>query len=211
MPFIWFVKFFTITENAYIWKRLHESDIHVSAYILSRLAPIGSKLEMKIFTNVKKFTNIVSAYILSQSSKTGWKFFICEKNHKCKIFHENAYIVKNFTKNENAFMSTFWGSSVEYSKEAVSDEKIFIGEKFHKCKNLQKTLTFESVYSSTWNSKRFQKKPLSQKFCSTWNIEKGKWKWKHYQLHLKILQMKARRKFTNVMKNFSLQLKILQM
>ena len=80
--FIWFVKNFTITENAYIWKRLHESDIHVSAYILSLLAPTGSKLEMKIFTNVKKITNIVSAYILSRSSKTGWKFFICEKNHK---------------------------------------------------------------------------------------------------------------------------------
>ena len=50
---------------------------------------------------------------------------------------ENAYIVKKFTKNENAFLVSFWASRIEYSKEAERNEKIFIGEKFHKCKNLQ--------------------------------------------------------------------------
>ena len=43
-----------------------------------------------------------------------------------KIHNENAFNVKKFTKNENAFMSTFWASCVEYSKEAVENEKIFI-------------------------------------------------------------------------------------
>ena len=47
--------------------------------------------------------------------------YICEKIH-----YEIAYNVKKFTKNENAFMSTFGASRVEYSKEAVADEKIFI-------------------------------------------------------------------------------------
>ena len=43
-----------------------------------------------------------------------------------KIHNENAFNVKKFTKNENAFKVTFLTSRIEYSKEAVANEKIFI-------------------------------------------------------------------------------------
>ena len=76
--------------------------------------------------------------------------YICEKIH-----YESAFNVKKFTKNENAFMSSFWATCIYYSKEAVGDEKF----------SFVKNFTNEKNYSN-----RFQKKPLSQKFCSTWNI-----------------------------------------
>ena len=79
--------------------------------------------------------------------------YICEKIH-----NESAYNVKKFTKNENAFMSTFGASRVEYSKEAVANEKIFIGEKFHKCKNLQKTFSKETAFKKFKNVPRGTKK-----------------------------------------------------
>lgn len=43
-----------------------------------------------------------------------------------KIHYESAFNVKKFTKNENAFLSSFLTGRIKYNKEAVANEKIFI-------------------------------------------------------------------------------------
>ena len=82
---------------------------------------MAQEFEMKTLTLWKNSQKSESAYNVKKFTK---------KN-------ESAFNVKKFTKNENAFLSTFWASRIEYNKEAEQNEKIFIGEKFHKCKYFQ--------------------------------------------------------------------------